>query len=225
MGDRQWVDGRSAKELARAWVGSGTPVVPAALTALLDSCELTRGFVCDEAFPEHVTRLDDFRGEHRNHDLLVIGSTGGGPTVIGVEGKNDEVFGDIVGEYHAVKSASDVRSNVPARIEQLVSALVADGMLTAAPLRYQLLTASMGTLIEASARGANQAVVVVHTFRSNDSKPDKLAQNAADYAAFVRAFDSSAVVVDGVVAGPYSVPGSDVQLLTGKIGTDVSAFS
>jgi hypothetical protein len=92
-----------------------------------------------------VTRLDQFRGEHRNHDLLLVGSAGGERTVVGVEAKNDEDFGRRIGDYHALRSSGDVRSNVPARIELLVEGLFWTASGGGAALRYQLFTAAAGT--------------------------------------------------------------------------------
>src|SRR5687768_14332350 len=68
--EAQWVDERSAKELARAWVGSGVPAVPAALRDLLESHPRFAGLTDFHARPEHRVKLDDFRGNTRNVDLL-----------------------------------------------------------------------------------------------------------------------------------------------------------
>jgi hypothetical protein len=46
-----------------------------------------------------VTRLDDFRGEHRNHDLVAVGEAAGGRTLLAIEAKADESFGN-----HTVES-------------------------------------------------------------------------------------------------------------------------
>lgn len=56
--EEQWVDGRSAKELAKAWIG---PIVPAELTRLMESHEVTRGFVFERAIPERETPLANDR--------------------------------------------------------------------------------------------------------------------------------------------------------------------
>jgi hypothetical protein len=225
-GGLQWVEGRSAMEVARAWVGGGEPAIPSGFAQLLDSHKLTQGFVCEEVYPEHVTRLDEFRGEHRNHDLLLVGFAAGRKTVIGVEGKNDESFGQLVGAYHAEKSAGGAPSKVPERIERLVETLFGHGPEPAALLRYQLLTASVGTLIEAEARCAERAVLVVHVFRSIGSKAANLAANASDYAAFVHAFDPAAATDDGLMSGPFAVPGSELRpLLIGKVTTDLTSAS
>jgi hypothetical protein len=55
--------------------------------------------VFEEAKPEHVIRLDDFDGEHRNCDLVVVCKVGAKRLVINVEAKADEPFSDLIGKY------------------------------------------------------------------------------------------------------------------------------
>ncbi|MBW3554819.1 MAG: hypothetical protein KY466_15005 [Gemmatimonadetes bacterium] len=50
--DRQWKDGRSAKELARAWVGTSSVVVPEELTRLLETDSEFSAVELHEAIPE-----------------------------------------------------------------------------------------------------------------------------------------------------------------------------
>ncbi len=65
-GIKHWVDGRSAKELAKAWFPvAGDPQVPAELRSLLESRDETRGIVFEEGEPERVTRFDGCGGEGR----------------------------------------------------------------------------------------------------------------------------------------------------------------
>ena len=67
---------------------------------LLESCEETSDFGPQEAIPEFVTRLDEFRREHRYPDLIVVGTAHCGRTLIGIEAKADEPFGSKdVGSY------------------------------------------------------------------------------------------------------------------------------
>jgi hypothetical protein len=117
MGARHWKNGRSAKELARSWLRNGNVSAPVELTMLLES---TFGvpIVFDEGKPECVIPLDDFGGEHRNCDLVLMCSARGRRMVINIEAKADEPFGDcIVGSYYDEKFCSP--SNVPARIRSL----------------------------------------------------------------------------------------------------------
>ena len=51
--DDQWVEGRSAFELANAWCGTGTPVLPKELQSLLESRKETQGLSVVEVIPAH----------------------------------------------------------------------------------------------------------------------------------------------------------------------------
>ncbi len=64
-GSEHWVDGRSAKELAKAWFRTGVAAVPEELTRLIRSHELTCDLVVESATPEGLTALDEFRGGTR----------------------------------------------------------------------------------------------------------------------------------------------------------------
>jgi hypothetical protein len=63
-GVSQWKDGRSAKELAKAWFPSqGQPKIPNELVKLLKSHDDTKDTVINEGIPEHIVALDNFPGE------------------------------------------------------------------------------------------------------------------------------------------------------------------
>lgn len=81
----QWVDDRSAKEVARAWLeGSGTQF-PQEVQAVL-SAHPSFGDVLDwQCEPEARLRFDDFKGEPRNSDLSIIATDSHGPYVLAVE--------------------------------------------------------------------------------------------------------------------------------------------
>lgn len=120
MGERQWKDGRSAKELARSWLRKEFPCPPDEMRLLLERTFKTE-ITFNEAKPECIIELDDFAGEHRNCDLVVLCNVGAKRMVINVEAKADESFGDLIGKYYDRMTGS--RSNVPARIRQLSTAL------------------------------------------------------------------------------------------------------
>jgi len=66
-----WKDGRSAKELAKAWFpAEGNPIVPDELQALLESRDETRGIAFEQGEPERVI-LFDTCGEGRHADLVL----------------------------------------------------------------------------------------------------------------------------------------------------------
>jgi hypothetical protein len=138
-----WWPGRSAMELARAWLdGDHGPSVPMEIAQLVDGHDSTRGFRPTLAIAELVTPLDEFRGENRNHDLAVEGEGPSGRTLLAVEAKADEAFSSHTVESYLKACAAREkqrpakakealaagrrppgRSNVPARIEHLCAAV------------------------------------------------------------------------------------------------------
>ncbi len=246
--EKHWSPGRSALELARAWLNDGCrPVVPAEILELLESDPRTASFEAQLAIPELVTRLDAFGGEHRNHDLVVVGSAAGGRTSLAIEGKADEAFGSATVLGYLVASERRERerirrgygrpSNVPARIDQLCRSLFGpppDGFdrvhPLARPLRYQLIAALAGALIEAEARACQQVALIVHEFISTadtdrngtGTDPKKVERNAQALDALARAFaGAQATVLPGQLIGPFyargggRVPG-DLPFFIGK---------
>ena len=203
-----WRDGRSAKELARSWFRSGMPTPPDELRSLMEKTFGT-GIVFEEAEPERIIQLDEFKGEQRNCDLVIACKRESQRIVVSVEAKADEPFGDsATGDYYDRKLQT--RSKVPKRIEQLSAALFGthlDG--TIRKLRYQLLHSAVGALIAAADQKANCAVFLVHEFYSSKLNSEKVDQNMAHWTAFVRAFPdlARAAVERNQVLGPISVPG------------------
>ena len=131
-----------------------------------------------EAKPECVIGPDDFGGEHRNCDLVVLCGVGRSLLSSMLRAKADEPLGDdIIGDYY--DRTADSRSNVPARIRQLSSALfgrVPDAAIR--KLRYQLLHAAAATLIEAAANKTELALFLVYEFRWPRLNERKLTQNS-----------------------------------------------
>ncbi|MGB8064998.1 MAG: hypothetical protein WCF26_24135 [Candidatus Sulfotelmatobacter sp.] len=227
MGERQWKDRRSAKELARSWFRKEYACPPEEMRLLLRRAFQTE-IVFDEVKPECIIELDDFAGEHRNCDLVVLCRAGTRRIAVNIEAKADEPFGDTtVGDYYDQKANS--QSNVPARIRQLSLALfgrVPDEAIR--KLRYQLLHAAAATLIEAAASGAELGLFLVQEFRSKSLNENKLAQNSTDWENFVHTFPelANARLEENQVLGPVSVPGGgrvphSVALHLGKLVTEL----
>ena len=238
-GDDQLAIGRSALENARAWLRSGRPELPEELRALLESRTETGDIRPLFAMPELVTRLDELRGEHRNHDVIVLAESRGGRTLIGIEAKADERVGPTLGPYLAAREAIK-GSNVPDRIRRLVRTLFGEEALEGgrvkepyASLQYQLLTALVGTLNEAKRRWAEQAVLVVHEFISNSggdykgTDSAKIDRNARALREFVSALPGAPPEVNiDELTGPLQAPGSEsvsseLPFFVGKVTVDL----
>ncbi len=227
-GLRQWVDGRSAKELAKSFVLGGAPNVPPEVRDVLASHPALGPVGLTLALPEHKIALDRFRGETRNADLAAIGTASIGLVAVTIEAKADESFGGTVGESLASVSSSP-RSNLPKRIEALSNALYGHGRPEINILRYQLLHATAASLIFAREHSAVAAVFVVLEFQGPSCRAENLARNARDLDAFLKALSPGASAPSpGRLLGPFAVPGgefvpSGLPLYIGKAVRQVGA--
>jgi hypothetical protein len=226
----QWKPGRSAMELAASWFRSGACACPSELAALLDSHRLTRDWQFVDGCPELVTALPQ-RGEGRNHDLWLKGSSAGGPLTVCIEAKVDEPFGNRIGESVDAALRQNAHSGLPARARALLHLLTGmDVAPEAAPwrdLRYQLLTACAGTAIQASFDHSQLGVFVVQEFTGPGVDAALQRQNDEDLKLFVRDVLDVHELQDGMLVGPTMIRSgpalpSDVQLLVGKIRSSVA---
>jgi hypothetical protein len=224
-GEKQWVDGRSAKELAKAWFPvSGQARVPTELSSLFAS---HADFVTTEVAsgsPEVRIPLDNYPGETRNSDMVLLAKRGTATILVAIEAKADEPFDMTINEKLA---SAGKGSNIPKRVAHLVRAIFGT-TLGETPvlrdLRYQLLNATAATLIAARSNGAAQALFLVHEFATNMTTAEKRRANHDDLLAFVSALSKGSVrsLDDGTIAGPFRPPGgeyvpSGIPLFIGKI--------
>ncbi|MFO7821169.1 MAG: hypothetical protein R6V56_03810 [Lentisphaeria bacterium] len=181
--DRHWKAGRSAMEEARAWFPQ--PKVPEELSTLFASCTQTQNLIVETVIPEKVTRIDGFRGEQRNHDLVIEGMIGDKKAVVCIEAKADESFGKIAGPYADSARQKNARSKVPDRLDLMCKKLFEALSPEVHEIRYQLLTGAAGTLAETIEQKADLAIFVVHEF-IGATDPDKVKVNSDDLNCFVR---------------------------------------
>ena len=222
-GALQWKDFRSAKELARSFLRSGSPSPPTELLALLRKHfgELR----IEKATPEFCIRLDDLRGEPRNCDLILFGQIASAPFVANIEAKADEPFGELIGHYYDQKLPT--RSNVPRRIENLAFTLFGRFDDEVRSLRYQLLHATAATVISAWAHRADKALFLVHEFISAKLKSENIARNRQDWTNFVRALTGASApeaVEENQILGPIGLHSqSSPSLYLGHLVTELTA--
>jgi hypothetical protein len=214
-GDRHWVEGRSALELARAWCSDEGPCVPAEVRVALQSHPDLAALRIIEMTPEARIAFDKRRGEPRNADLAGIAEDGDGIAVIQVEGKADESFGERVADVlsAATRRARGKTTGAPDRVRDLISALVprnGEEQPSADDLRYQLLTATAATLAEAQRRGATRAVLVIHEFVTDRTDDNLHHANQSDLNAFVRRISNGRIagITSGQAVGPIRVIGA-----------------
>lgn len=187
-GDKQWKPGRSAMELAN-YMTKTLPNMPSEIEeVLLNFTNVNAEF---DWAAEYVTKLTSFglgRGEGRNHDAFLWNSD----VVVGIEGKADEPLGS---EYirDALKSES---VNKLHRLQGMVEMLFSGKPEAHGNIRYQLVTASVATILEATKRNVKNAVLLVIVFKkpgyNEDPIPkkyfseEKIQKNNEDIEAFIK---------------------------------------
>ncbi len=230
----QWVDGRSAKELARAWLESGSHHYPDEVATLIESHHSFGPAISWEAEPEARLRFDAFAGEPRNSDLVIYATDAFGPYLLAVEGKADEPYGDTIAK--TLKKAEErlalnPRSNGVQRIHQLLDSLFGKSLCEFPELgllRYQLLTACAGALAEAERKGMGRTIMLVHEFITTKTQDQFHARNHDDFSAFLRLLSGqeNLQVVPDALYGPYSVAGgalfyNQTGLYIGKVSRNI----
>lgn len=213
--NKHWKDGRSAKESAKSWIAA-QPALPEEIAATLAS-HRDIGTLSDwRAKPEARVRIDEFRGEPPNVDVLLFGLDRNGPLVVAVEAKADECFGRTVEKtLKAARSQFDRNSQSKGveRIKRLLAGLFGttldDGDVL--ELRYQLLTVTAAAMATAQRRLAQRAVVMVHEFATDCTTDEKRTSNARDLDRFVtRIAGRRSPVEPGTLLGPFKVPGEPI---------------
>lgn len=176
--DIQWKDGRSAKELAR-YITAALPDMPSEIEkVLIDFVDKDAAFDWDA---EYVTKLPG-SGEGRNHDAVFFYDD----IVVCVEAKADETLGNLIKE-----EMDNASVNKLYRISCLLSMIFKGGFKKYDNLRYQLLTASAGTIAEAQRRSVNTAVLLVIVFKSEKhTMKEKLECNNEDIQNFLEAVNA-----------------------------------
>jgi hypothetical protein len=181
MGLKHWQNGKSAKELAKAWfANSGSPVIPPGLHRLLESHPLTQQLSIEAVIGESKIPLD--AGRPRHADLILRARVAETPVLIHVEAKADETFARTCEcAWRTALRKDGLNSTLPDRMSRLCHLLFGtkdfERRLENMPpefrlLRYQLLYATVATILDAARQGIAATVFVVHELLPDDmTKP------------------------------------------------------
>ena len=166
--ESQWVSLHSASELADYFLRY-RPDLPPELDRYLDSIRVKSKKLL--AIAECKTPLNiDSKGNPafgekgpRNHDLLLIGRD----VVIGLEAKAAEPLDEVVTEKgDKPKLSKNQIKRYPGLCKQILDLDIEE----CSKIRYQLLSATAGTLIEAEKHNVDKAVLLIVLFESEISK-------------------------------------------------------
>lgn len=186
--EKQWRRGYSARTLAHCWHDSDG--IPNHVEKVLCQATELTGLEALIVIPEHQVPLPGGARPSQN-DIWVLGRTENDLVSIAVEGKVSEPFGPTIGEWG--RNSSDGKNK---RYNFLCSML---GLHSELPedIRYQLLHRTASAIIEAKRFHANHAVMLVHSFGSNDEWFE-------DYKCFMSLFGASAALNRIVSVGKRS---------------------
>lgn len=222
--EEHWSDDRSAKETARAWLVG----LPQEIEVLMSQHPDFHNVVFDTVEPEVAIPFDKHRSP-RKADLAILAHDDEGKIAITVEAKADEVFDNLVST--AISDSIETRIEKPRsralnRIEDLSFSLFdkkLKGEAKVTALRYQLMTATAGTLAFAAEHGIKRAVLIIHEFITIKTSQRNLDGNAEDLAKFYQriSHQTAGQFKSGHLYGPISVPGeplfgADSQFYIGK---------
>ena len=175
--DLHWKDGKSAKELAKY------VLLHDGLRKLLEDLGISYNgtLLC---YPEHVTRLPG-KGNGRNHDLLIVSENGN--ILIGVEAKTDESLGTYC------KDIENPSENKKHRLMAMKEIVFKNKDFDCQELRYQLLTATAGTMLEAERYGSKQVYLVILNFEKKGYiyNTTQMRCNKVDFENFSKALSST----------------------------------
>ena len=181
---KHWKDGRSAKETAKHWLHT----IPPPFKDFLKTHQF-KYLLCS---PEFVSKLDSYKGNGRNHDLLILAQTVTKENVvISIESKVDESFGNTISDSIKIANAAfekNSKSKALDRIKELRESLFGEENDNQLELRYQLVTAVAGTIAEAKVQKVKSAIFMVQTFISGEIIKKMHDQNVDDLNKFLTVF-------------------------------------
>lgn len=169
----QWETGYSAKALAHCWEAEGlTHGLPKEIADILtignDKPELLLGL------PEHQVPLPGSSRAPSQSDLFALIRIGPRTLAATVEGKVDEPFGELLGDWLA-KSSPGKRT----KLAHICKILGLEERALPFDLRYQLLHRVASAVIEAERFKTDAAVMLVHSFSAANLWFDDFAKFAA----------------------------------------------
>src|SRR5262245_41261692 len=193
-GERHWKEGRSAHALCTTWFKANG--IPSSVRSVLRTSPTLEGLELVDAFLERLVDLGDGRKPSQT-DLMAICADQTGLCVVGVEGKVDEPFGELVEQWR------DGSPTKEARLRNLCAML---GLKTesAGTLRYQLIHRTASVILESRRYRTERAVLLVHSFCQNRT-------GLSDFARFAEALGFEKARGNQVI-GPRRVQGIALHL-------------
>lgn len=184
--EKQWVDDRSAKEMAKFWTaaeGCYTESYPEDFQVVIQKG--LKDFEIDYIIPEYVSKFDNF-GRSRQHDLFIYGKNN--VAIVTVEGKADESFGGMFfGDKFKETITDKIKNNDSKALDRMINLyqnyFKSNGKIL--EIMYQLAHWFAGSLVDAIKFDTQNFVMVLQEFRSSLTVKEKLETNHDEFEKFI----------------------------------------
>lgn len=182
--DKQWADGRSAKELAN-YITKEPRKIPKELEdAILAIKSSIRELIWEAEYATPFPRETYGQGEGRKHDMIIYGDG----LFIGVEAKTDEPFDKPLSKWLTAGKSVNSPANRLKRANAMCNLIFGKDSTEYKNIRYQLLSAMTGVLLEAEERRLDTAALFILTFKKRGFFNQKnIDRNDEDLKAFLNA--------------------------------------
>jgi hypothetical protein len=179
-GEKQWVDGRSAKEMAIFWtkkenINDFQAFIQQKIT----------NFDYDYVIPEYESVFDSYDSP-RQHDLFIASSDT--KTIITIEGKADEPFGTMNFNEKFKDAFNKKRENNNSNAFDRVVNLgknYFNGNEKINTIMYQLAYWFAGSICDVIKFDAENIIMILQEFRTKLTTPEKLMRNHQEFEKFV----------------------------------------
>jgi hypothetical protein len=179
-GEKQWIDNKSAKEMAKFWLEQDN-----AEQFKVFIRQKISGFDYDYIIPEYESAFDSSESP-RKHDLFIAGKNSS--AIITVEGKVEEPFGQM--EFGANfcdtinKKMANKKSNALDRMINLYQNYFHhNGEVL--DIRYQLAYWFAGSVVDAIKYDTQNFVMVLQEFKTGSAKEENLVKNHHEFEKFI----------------------------------------
>jgi hypothetical protein len=214
--EKHWKKGRSAQEVANAWLPDQQPGIPSEFLALFDGY-FSDELVLEKAIAEKKTRFSDTPRGPRNHDLLIHAKIGSNKVILSIEGKEREAFDKPLKLKKL--DAKSPSSKLPSRIRGFCSGILGldydRNSEELGKLYYQLFSGVAGLAQEMKLTGADFGVFVVQQIKSSDTPETDLDRNNNSFLDFIKMVEKTQTSgatdhKDSSIWGPFELPGNEL---------------
>lgn len=200
--DKQWVDYRSAKEMAKFWDNEDNQ------KAFSDFFTKSNNQIkFENGIPEMAMKFDGYKSP-RKTDLAIFGKMGSKDTLISIEGKADEPYGENLFKDEFIqsimtKAITPKSSKINRCIELFQSYNCVAEFLN---IRYQLLHWLAGSIKMAESKNIDTIFLISQEFHSHKTTELNINRNKNDFDFFISLIskETKKTSSDNFIVGPFN---------------------